>query len=332
MHGIEPANPAGGAVFLDAASLDRGDLDLTPLEDELPGLMYHPTTTPAELLERVGDAWCVVVNKVVLDAGFFAAFPALELVCIVATGTNNVDLEAAKRHGVTVVHCQGYGTRSLAQHVLALILMLARSIPAYTRDVEQGRWSASPHFCLLDHPILEIQGRRLGLVGHGAIGSEVARLAEAVGMEVVIAERPGAQPRPGRLAFDEVLESSDVLSLHCPLTDQTRGLIGKAELRRMRPGAYLVNTARGGIVDEGALLQALRDGEIAGAALDVIDGEPPPANHPLITAQLPNLLVTPHCAWGSLEARQAIVAQTAENIAAWRRGEPLRQVVAGAPR
>lgn len=326
MHKNADVNPGDGAVFLDADSLDRGDLDRSALERELPDMAWYGTTPPEHVAERVGDAGCVVVNKVVLDAAFFEAHPAVALVCIVATGTNNVDLKAAARHGVTVVNCQGYGTRSLAQHVLGLVLMLARGIPAYVDDVRAGVWSRSPFFCLLDHPIRELDGMRLGLVGYGAIAEEVGRVCGALGMEVVVAERAGQAPRPGRVGFDSVVEASDVISLHCPLTEQTRGLVDEGVLRRMGREAILINTARGGVVDEAALLRAVREGWIAGAAVDVLDGEPPAPDHPLIAAGLPNLIVTPHCAWGSLEARQRVVDQTAENVAAWRAGRPVRVV------
>ncbi len=329
MYNHADVKARSGCVFLDLASLDRNDLDLSALESVCEPLESFHRTGTDELTDRARDAWCVIVNKVVLDRTFFEARPALRLVCVVATGTNNVDLEAAADHGVTVVNCQGYGTDSLAQHVLMLILALARSLPRYQADVAAGAWSRASQFCLLDHPIREVGGRRLGIVGYGAIGREVARLAAAIGMEVVIADRPGAVPREGRLAFDEVVATSDVISLHCPLNAETQGLFDARVLQRMRPDALLINTARGGLVDEPALVRALREGWIGAAAVDVVGSEPPPPDHPLLAADLDNLIVTPHCAWGSREARQRIVDQTTENIEAWLSGRSLRRVIEG---
>jgi glycerate dehydrogenase len=318
--------PEGPVVFLDLASLDREDLDLSSLERVGP-LELFAQTTAEELTERGLDAWCVIVNKVVLDRAFFAARPSLRLVCVVATGTNNVDLAAAAEHGVAVANCQGYGTDTLAQHALMFILALSRSLPQYQAAVAAGDWSRSSLFCLLDYPIRDINEMTLGIVGYGAIGRRVAELARAVGMTVVVSERPGQQPRAGRVAFDEMLAQCDVVSLHCPLTSETEKLINTNTLQQMRPGSLLINTARGGLVDEAALVQALREGQLAGAAVDVLSEEPPPADNALLAAQLPNVIITPHCAWGSRETRQRIVEQTAENITASLQGQSLRRVV-----
>jgi glycerate dehydrogenase len=315
------------AVFLDRATLDLGDLDMTALERVLPGLVYHETTDAEQTLERIGDAECVVVNKVVLDGDVLSRCPRLRLVCVVATGTNNVDLGAAERLGIRVVNCRGYGTDSLSQHVLTLILALSRRLASYTEAVGRGDWQRSPIFCLLDYPIEELNGKVLGIVGHGELGGAVARLGTALGMEVRIAERPGrSEVRPDRQALPELIREADVLTLHCPLTEDTRGLIGAEELRRMKNTAILINTARGGIVDEPALAAALRSGEIAGAGVDVLSEEPPEGGNPLLAGDIPNLLVTPHCAWGSRQARQRIVDQTVENVRRWRDGDPVRVV------
>lgn len=321
------------AVFLERSSLDLGDLDLGPLREALPGLVFHQSTSPTQVLARVRDAECVLVNKLALGADTIAACPNLRLICVVATGTNNVALEAAAEHGVTVVNCRGYGTASLTQHVFTLILALTRSLLPYVEAVRAGRWGRAEQFCLLDHPIAELNGRVLGIVGYGELGRSVARLGECLGMAVRIAERPDATAvRPGRVPLEGLLGEADVLSLHCPLTAETHGLIGERELARMKRTAILINTARGGIVEEAALAAALRDGVIAGAGVDVLTEEPPAAGNPLLAPDIPNLLVTPHCAWGSREARQRVVDQTVENILAWRRGQPLRVVAAGAPR
>lgn len=317
----------GGTLFLDLATLDRGDLALSGLERVAAPLHRYPQTTAPDLSGRKPDAWCAITNKVYLGREFFEARPAMRLVCIAATGTNNVDLEAAADHDVAVVNCRGYCTDSLAQHTLMLMLALLRSLPQYRADVAAGDWSRSSMFCLLDHPVREIDSLRLGIVGYGEIGQAVHRLAEAICMDVAISERPGVPAREGRVPFDEILETCDVISLHCPLTPETDNMIDAAALQRMRNDALLINTARGGLVDEQALVIALKEGWIAGAALDVLSTEPPPSDHPLLEAKLNNLIVTPHCAWTSRQARQRVIDQTAENIAAWREGRELRRVV-----
>lgn len=319
------------AVFLDRDSLDIGDLDMQALERATGGLQSWGATRPDQVRERIGDAECVIVNKVVLDAELLADCPSLRLICVVATGTNNIDLEAARARGITVVNCRGYGTASLSQHVLTLILALTRNLLPFVEAVRNGRWQAAEQFCLLDYPIGELEGRTLLIVGHGELGGAVAHLGELLGMHVRIAERPGATgARPGRVLLAEALPAADVVSLHCPLTAETRDLIDADALARMKPTALLINTARGGIVDEQALAEALRRGEIAGAGVDVLSSEPPREGNPLLAPDIPNLLVTPHCAWGSRTARQRVVDQTVENIEAWRRGDPVRVVAGGA--
>ncbi|MFP4146636.1 MAG: D-2-hydroxyacid dehydrogenase [Halorhodospira sp.] len=304
-------------VFLDRGSLDRGDLDLQPLHDATTHLRCYPRTHPEAVQSRLQGAEAVIVNKVPLDAATLAALPALRLIAVAATGTNNVDLEAARSRGITVTNCRGYGTAAVAQHALALILNLFTRMPAAMAKVRAGAWSSSPHFCLIDPATRELSGKRLGIVGYGALGQCVAQLAEALGMEVWIAERPGAaKHRPGRRAFEEVLAEVDVLSLHCPLTEENRSLIDRQALRAMRDDALLINTARGGLVDEQALAVALRNEEIGGAGLDVLTQEPPPADHPLLAEDLPHCIVTPHSAWSAVEARQRIVQQLSEILKA----------------
>lgn len=317
------------SVFLDRRSLDLGDLDLSALEAAAPGLSSFDATAPEQVAERLADAEVAIVNKVVLDRHTLSSCPRLRLICVVATGTNNVDLEAARQAGITVVNCRGYGTDSLAQHVMLMMLAMSRSLLSYQASVAAGEWQRASQFCLLDHPIEELGEKTLGVVGYGTIGQAVARLAEAFGMTVRVAQRPGSDsPAPDREPLAELLPEVDVLTLHCPLTADTRNLIGAAELDRMGRHALLVNAARGGIVDEQALADALRQRRIGGAAVDVLSEEPPVSGSPLLEPGIPNLLVTPHCAWGSRTARQRIVTQTAENIDAWRRGGALRVVAA----
>ncbi|ROR34294.1 2-hydroxyacid dehydrogenase [Inmirania thermothiophila] len=296
-------------VFLDRESLDPGDLDLSALEATLPEWRMFEATAPQEVPERIAGAAVVITNKVVLDAAAIEGADALRLILVAATGTNNVDLEAARRRGIPVANVRAYGTPSVVEHVFALVLTLMRSLDDYRRAVREGRWAQARQFCLLDFPVRELAGRRMGIVGLGELGRGVARVAEAFGMEVLVAQRPGGAPQPGRLPLERLLPEVDVLSIHCPLTEETRGLIGERELRAMRPDAILVNTARGGIVDEEALARALREGWIGGAAVDVLTREPPREGNPLLAPDIPNLILTPHVAWASRESRQRLVDQ-----------------------
>ncbi|HKI75122.1 MAG TPA: NAD(P)-dependent oxidoreductase, partial [Pseudomonadales bacterium] len=243
-------------------------------------------------------------------------------------GVNNVDLAAAAARGITVSNAVGYATPSVVQHTLSLILALANSLVPYVEDVRAGRWQQSKVFCLLDHPITELSGKCLGIVGYGELGSNVARVAAAFGMEVLISARPGANVvGEGRIAFDEILARADYVSLHCPLTPENENLIDADALQKMKPTAALINTARGGLVNSQDLLDALEHGSIGGAAIDVLRKEPPGAEpEPLLSARLPNLLVTPHNAWGARETRQRLVAQMRENIDGFLSGNLLRQV------
>lgn len=313
-------------VFLDRESLDRGDLDLQPLHDVLSQWQMYPATRPAETASRIRNASVVVSNKVMLDREILEAADDLQLVCIAATGTNNIDMETAERRGLTVCNVTGYATRSVVEYVFAQLLSLYRQLPAYHAAVRAGKWQQSDHFCLLDYPIHELHGQILGIIGYGELGHAVARAGEAFGMRVLVAERANVTPREGRTPLGTVLAQSRVVSLHCPLTAQTRNLIGGNELAQMREDAVLVNTARGGIVDEAALLHALQTGRIAGAIVDVLEVEPPRRGNPLLAAGLPNLLVTPHIAWASLASRQQLVNEIADNIRAWLGGTP-RNVV-----
>ena len=312
------------AAFLDSATLD--DLDFSALHASFDRLTLHSASAPEQVIERLRGAQVAISNKVVLDEAVLAACPDLRLVLISATGTNNVDLAAAKARGITVCNCQGYGTASVAQHCLMLLLALAGNLTDYQAAVRAGRWQQAPQFCLLDFPIVELAGKTLGILGHGELGGAVARLAEAFGMRVLLGQLPGRPARPGYRPLDQLLPQVDALSLHCPLTEQTRNLIGARELARLKPGALLINTARGGLVDEQALADALRSGHLGGAASDVLSEEPPRNGNPLLAPDIPRLILTPHCAWGSREARQRILEQLAENARAFRAGAPLRVV------
>lgn len=324
---------AGHGVFLDLGSIDRGDLDLSRLRRACRSWDLHPATAPHEVPGRIAGARVVVTNKVVLDAVHLGAAPWLRLVCVAATGTNNIDLDAAAALGIGARNVRGYATASVVQHVFALILNHFTRLADQHAAVRRGAWSQSPHFCLLDHPVEEIAGRTLGILGYGELGQAVARAATCLGMEVLIAQRPGSDDRPGRVPLAGLLPRVDVLSIHCPLTPHTQGIIGPAELGLLRPEALLVNTARGGIVDETALAKALRGGRLGGAALDVLTAEPPPPDHPLLAPDIPNLTLTPHVAWASRAARQRLLDSVAANIEGFfgTADRPLNPSVSGPP-
>jgi glycerate dehydrogenase len=314
-------------VFLDRDTLDRGDLDLSALADLSDAWRPVGRTAPDALSETIGEARIAITNKCVIGAPTLDACPQLALINVVATGVNNIDVEAARARGVTVTHCRGYGTEAVSQHAITLMLALSTRLVDYHQAVQRGRWAQSPDFCLLDYPIRELAGQTLVVVGYGDLGAAVAHKAEALGMTVQLAERPGvADPRPGRLSFEAGVECADVLTLHCPLTDATHRMIDAGVLERMKSTALLINTARGGLIDEPALAHALRTGGIGGAGLDVLSAEPPVNGNPLLAPGLPNLIITPHSAWGSRRARQRIVEQSIENLRAWMAGAPIRCV------
>lgn len=314
-------------VFLDFDSLHPQDLDAAGLHASLPEWELYPATRSEDRLQHVADAEVVVSNKVVLDRDLLAANPQLKLVCIAATGTNNVDLEAAAELGIALCNVTGYATPSVVEHVFALILSLSRRLAEHAQAAADGHWARSDQFCVLDFPIRELAGKVLGIVGYGELGHGVARLAEAFGMKVLLSQRPGGPSRPGRVPLHELLPQVDVLTLHVPLADNTRNLIGAAELALMKPDALLINAARGGIVDEKALADALLAGHLGGAGVDVLTTEPPRDGNVLLACKLPNLIVTPHVAWASRESRQRLLNEVTENILAFNRGERRNRVV-----
>ncbi len=314
-------------VFLDRGSLGDDGVDFSVFHRILPHWQYHTATPPDEVAARIAAAHVVVTNKVAVDGNAMAGAKHLRLLCVTATGTNNIDTDAARRLGITVCNVPGYATASVVQLVFTLLLALYTRLPEYHQAVRDGRWQRSEQFCLLDYPIHELAGKIMGIVGYGALGRAVAHVAAAFGMEVVIAQRVGGGEQPHRVPLAELLTRADVVSLHCPLTPQTRGLIGARELSGMKPTAVLINTARGGIVDEAALAKALRDGVIAGAGVDVLTREPPVAGNALLACDVPNLIITPHIAWASLEARQRLVNEVTANIQAFLDGQPRNRVI-----
>ena len=309
-------------VFLDYATVSfNGDLDPAALRRAMPGLELRDHSTQAEVPEAIAGATVVLLNKLQVTRETMARSPDLKLIVLAATGTNNVDLEAARERNVGVCNLRDYCTASVVQHVLGVLLLLTQKLREYDALVRAGAWQRGDQFCLLDYPIRELAGRRLGIVGHGALGRGVARAAGlALGMEVLIANRPGGARQPGRLDLDDLLPRVDVLSLHCPLTPQTAGMIGTHQLARMKPDALLINTARGALVDSQALAAALRGGRLGGAAIDVLPQEPPTRGNPLLAPDIPNLIVTPHIAWAAREARQRCLDEMAANVEDFLRG------------
>ena len=285
----------------------------------------YPASSGAQAAERLQGATIAITNKVPVRADTIAQLPTLKMIAVAATGTDNVDLAAARERGIVVSNIRGYAHAALPEHTFALILALRRQLLAYRADIEAGMWEKAERFCLFHHPIRDLHGSRLGLLGYGDLGRQVARLASAFGMEVVVHKRTPVEGVKN-VSWDELLETSDVLSLHAPLTDATRNIIGAAELSRMKPSAILINTARGGLVDEAALADALRRGVIAGAGFDVLSKEPPVPGNPLLQLRLPNFILTPHSAWASGQAMQALADQLIGNIEAFERGAPANVV------
>ena len=275
----------------------------------------YAETRPGEVVERLRGATIAITNKVALREADLSRLPDLKLIAVAATGVDIIDLDYCRQHDITVSNVRNYARRSVPEHVLMLILALRRSLLGYREDMRRGAWQKASQFCLLDHEIRDLYGSTLGIIGYGALGRAVEKLARALGMRVLISEHKDAPAvRANRTSFEETLRESDQISLHCPLTPMTRNMIGTAELKKMKRHALLINTARGGLVDEAALTEALRSGLIAGAGFDVLSGEPPREGNPLLDLNLPNFILTPHVAWASREAMQTLADQLMDNI------------------
>jgi glycerate dehydrogenase len=323
------------AVFLDFGTVSHDDLDTNNLERVLPGITLHPTSTEAEVDERIAGCEFILTNKLNITRARMRAVPGLRFIGLTATGTNNVDLEAARELGVAVCNIRDYCTVSVAQHVLGAILLLTHRFREYGQAAVDGTWSRSEQFTVPGPPIRELSGKVLGIVGFGTLGRAVAKAAKgALGMRVLVAERPGSLSAdastvssPVRVTLDELLRVADVLSLHCPLTPATTGLIGSRELALMKPDAIIINTARGALIDLQALVNALKGGDLGGAAIDVLPQEPPANGSVLFEPGIPNLLVTPHIAWAALEARQRAVDELALHVEDFLRGGRRGRVV-----
>jgi glycerate dehydrogenase len=311
-------------VFLDRATL-LADLRIPDFNHAWVEL---PACEPDQVAEQLWRASIAITNKAPITRAVLDASPKLRLIAVAATGTNNVDLEACRERGIAVCNIRGYAQHTVPEHVFMLLLALRRNLLAWRATVQQNAWQQADQFCLFDHEMHDLHGSTLGLIGYGNVGAGVERLGQAFGMQVLIAERKGAaEIRPGRVAFDEVLARADQISLHTPLTEDTQGLIGAREFGLMKRSAMLINTARGGVVDEAALVSALKTRRIAGAGFDVLSVEPPSQGNPLLDLNLPNFLLTPHVAWSSREAMQALADQLIDNIEAFVRGEERNRVV-----
>lgn len=309
-------------TILDAYTANPGDLNWSGLES-LATCTFHDRTPASAVVERAADSELVLTNKTVLSRDAICALPKLKYIGVLATGYNVVDIEAAKERGIVVANVPGYSTPSVAQTVIALLLELTHRVGHHAQTVRDGRWSKSSDFSYWDGTLVELSGRTVGILGYGTIGEGVAKIALAMGMKVIANRRNWSQPPPEGVqpvSQEEVFAQSDVLSLHCPLTDSTRHIINADNIAKMKPSAFLINTARGPLVDEPALAAALESGQLAGAGLDVLSAEPPPADNPLLTAR--NCFITPHIAWASKEARSRLIEIATQNVRAFMDGTP----------
>lgn len=314
-------------VFLDSDTLDAG---ITLHRPDFPHhWQSHPSTAPEQVVERLRNASIAIINKVRIGAPELAQLPDLKLIALAATGSDNVDLEAYRAANVGVCNIRNYSGPSVPEHAMALMLALSRNLFAWRQSLLEGRWQQSGQFCFFDHNIMDLHGKQLGIIGKGTLGQALGERAQGMGMIVRYAQSQiGASHDEDRLPLDTLLQSSDVVSLHCPLTPYTRHLIGERELALMKPGALLINVGRGGLVDEAALLKALANGRLGGAGFDVASVEPPPQDHPLMQAlQYPNFILTPHVAWASKESMQRLADQLIDNINAFAEGRRQHRLV-----
>lgn len=314
------------AVFLDSKTFSS-NISFAAIEQQVSELICYANTPHELILERCQNAELIITNKVVLTAELLAKLPSLKLICIAATGYNNIDITAAKALGIAVTNVSGYAGQSVAQYVLAQILEYYQQTSHHNANTEQGHWQKNESFCYHGNAITELSGKTLGIIGYGNLGQAVIKLADAFGMKILISERIGiVNIRPGRVSFDQVITQSDIISLHCPQTSNTENLINSNVLTKMKPTVMLINTARGALVNSADLLTALKTKQIAYAVLDVLEQEPPPADHPLLNTNLTNLKITAHIAWASSEAQQRLIDILSENIAAFKQGNQLNRL------
>jgi glycerate dehydrogenase len=316
------------AVFLDFATMGP-DLDPSPLTDLLPDLQLFDTTPEQLTAERIRDAEFVFTNKIRFDDQTLGNAGSLRFIGLTATGTDNVDLSGARKYDIAVCNIRAYCTQSVVEHVFAVLLNFTHNISRFAQSVRNGEWQQADAFCLLGYPIRELSGMTLGIIGHGELGSGVEKTARQFGMTVLVARRPGdsAPHDDGRVEFQTLLRCADAISLHCPLNADTRNLFGEAEFRLMKSDAILINTARGALIDSAALANALRNGDIGAAAVDVLPTEPPTEGDPLLDYEGSNLIITPHIAWATIEARQNAIRELAANVRSFLNGEKRNRVV-----
>lgn len=311
-------------VFLDAESVPNSDLTLIQQKGSL--TCYKTTEANENLGEILKTADIIISNKVKLDAQSLSAAPRLKLICVAATGYNNIDIAAAAKYGITVCNVSGYSTDSVAQHFFAMLLNWNIQLQQYQLASQNGQWLNSHLFCCLDYPIVELKNKTLTLIGYGNIAQAIEKLALAFGMHVIIAERQNKSPcRANRVPFDQAIAQADIVSLHCPLTPETANMVDAHFIEKLKPQAILINTARGGLINENALALALKNKQIQAALLDGLSQEPPTLDNPLLIPQ-PNLMITPHTAWASQEARQTLVNEIALNIEAFKQGKKRNQI------
>ncbi|MDH3977749.1 MAG: D-2-hydroxyacid dehydrogenase [Gammaproteobacteria bacterium] len=320
------------AVFLDTDTLGPQDIDLDPLTNLLPCLECFPSTQAKDLVTRIADAEILLTNKVVLNESALRQAQKLKLICLAATGTDNIALDYAQQAGITVCNIRDYCTPSVVQHVFALILSLTQRLYKYREALANNAWAECEQFSLLEYPIRELSGKTMGIIGYGTLGQAVAAVAHSFGMNVITAKQPYLLTdesivdvnanTPQKVSLHQLLSQADIVSLHCPLTPDTENLIDAAAIELMRTEAILINTARGGLIDSQALVTALKENGLAGAGIDVLREEPPLNPEPLLDTRLANLIVTPHIAWAAIEARQRAVTEMAKNIASFLDGSP----------
>ncbi len=315
------------AVFLDYGTMGSG-LDVSGLEDLVDEFVVYDDTTDEQIAERIADFDIVFTNKIRLNADLLENAPRLKFIALTATGTDNIDTDFAAKHEIGVANIRDYCTQSVAEHVFGVMLTLTHSLNRYHNAVRAGEWQQSTDFCMLNYPIRELSALTLGIVGYGALGHGVAGYVREFGMQVLISARPGTDSIPeDRVRFEDLLGEADIITLHCPLTEETRNLFGSKQFRAMKKDAILINTARGGLVDSQALVDALTNGEIAAAAVDVLPKEPPVDGDPLLDYEGPNLIVTPHIAWATDTARQNAIDELAANTRAFLAGDRRNRVV-----
>ena len=308
------------AVILDEESFNPGDLDLSKLIALLDNWERYPSTKPEQREKRLAGKQIAIANKVVFDVPLLKNLPELKVILLTATGMDNIDRDYCQQHGIATYNVTDYCTATVSQHVFALILALKTQLIPYQTMTKNGDWSRSGQFSSLAYPISELAGKTLGLVGYGNLAKGVETLAKAFGMKILIAQRAGSsEASDGRLLLHDLLPQVDVLSIHCPLMPETKNLISTKEFELMKSSAVIINTARGAVIDKFALAKALKDQEISGAGIDVLDQEPPPLDHPLLDEKVPNLILTPHIAWAAVEARQRVIDKVAENLGHWLR-------------